>query len=298
VAPLITAAVCTRGRPESLGRTVRSLLACEHPAFEVLVVDQGDDDRSTASLQEFRGHPGLRHVRTATRGLAAARNLAMAEAAADLVAFTDDDCEVPCNWLDETERATADPGIVLLFGDVRPAACPDDGSFVPSHVAARPGLARSLREMPAVEGMGACMALRRIGWKALGGFDEMLGAGSPLRSAEELDFSMRALLAGRPVARSTRVRVLHHGLRRRGQVESVTWDYLFGTGAAFAKHAKCGHAALAGHLFRVALRWGRGRSPVAIGAEPRRALRLEAFTAGFLRGLAMPVDRRTGLFLR
>ena len=142
------------------------------------------------------------------------------------------------------------------------------------------------------------MALRRIGWKALGGFDEMLGAGSPLRSAEELDFSMRALLAGRPVARSTRVRVLHHGLRRRGQVESVTWDYLFGTGAAFAKHAKCGHAALAGHLFRVALRWGRGRSPVAIGAEPRRALRLEAFTAGFLRGLAMPVDRRTGLFLR
>ena len=44
--PEIAVVVCTRNRPDSLGRTLESLSAQTHPRFEVIVVDQSEEDRT------------------------------------------------------------------------------------------------------------------------------------------------------------------------------------------------------------------------------------------------------------
>ena len=45
----VSALVCTRNRPDSVIRTVRSLLLCRDP-FELLVIDQSSDDRTIDAL--------------------------------------------------------------------------------------------------------------------------------------------------------------------------------------------------------------------------------------------------------
>jgi hypothetical protein len=69
---------------------------------------------------------------------------------------------------------------------------------------------RNIREKARVEGVGACMAIRRSLLTALGGFDEELGAGAQLYSAEDTDIAVRALLAGFYVCETPDAAVYHY----------------------------------------------------------------------------------------
>src|SRR5581483_11263448 len=71
----VTAVVCTRDRGPAVIRTLQSILLNTYPAFDVVVVDQSDDERTREALSPFRARGDVRYVRTASRGLAAGRNL-------------------------------------------------------------------------------------------------------------------------------------------------------------------------------------------------------------------------------
>src|SRR5437867_3035600 len=82
-----TVAVCTRGRADTLGDCIRSLLTQHYPGhlFEIIVVDDGSIDETAAvvnSLVDDR-HPRLRYVYQHSEGLSAARNRAIHEARGD-----------------------------------------------------------------------------------------------------------------------------------------------------------------------------------------------------------------------
>ena len=90
--------ICTN-RPGGLAAAVESVLMNESPPFELLVVAQGEDaawasDALAALPDRFRHDPRLRIVHDRNRGLSRARNVAIKEAAGDLILFTDDDCIV------------------------------------------------------------------------------------------------------------------------------------------------------------------------------------------------------------
>ena len=91
--PMISVVVCTRNRPQSLLATLRSLTAMSYRPFEVVVVDNAPSSEATreAVLAEYGGDPRVRYVREPRPGLSCARNRGIEEAAADIVAFTDDD---------------------------------------------------------------------------------------------------------------------------------------------------------------------------------------------------------------
>ncbi|MGH7894136.1 MAG: hypothetical protein ACREQL_05660, partial [Candidatus Binatia bacterium] len=153
-----------------------------------------------------------------------------------------------------------------------------------------PVLARSLRDKNRVEGTGACMAIRRSLWRALGGFDETLGAGARLRAAEETDLTIRALRAGFFVYETPRVRVTHHGFYPWALHHTVMARYWYGTGAAFARSFVAHPVAIGGVLVGLAGRWVVGTSRVAssLDARPHRLTRLAAFARGFAAGLVAP----------
>jgi glycosyltransferase involved in cell wall biosynthesis len=77
----------------TLRRAIDSVLQQSHSAFEVIAVDDGSLDASWALLQAYAAaDPRVRPLRVAANGgVAAARNLALAAAAGQFVAFLDSD---------------------------------------------------------------------------------------------------------------------------------------------------------------------------------------------------------------
>lgn len=298
-APTITAVIATRDRGDSVLRPLCGILKNDHPSFEIIVVDQSADNRTEMALQPFLHSAPVCYIRTSTRGASAGRNIGIASARSELIAITDDDCEVPANWLRELATAfTIDEKIGIVFGNI--VAVPHDRStgFVVSYVRNEPLLARSLREKHLVEGTSACMGLKRKTWRVLGGFDELLTVGAPLKGAEDTDLSIRALLADYFIYHTPRLTVVNHSFFLWREVGMVNHRYLYGNGAMFAKLLKCKRWSALSLLARLAGKGFSGSSSVYRGERRQIWLKTTSFMRGFLAGAITPVDRARGRFIR
>ncbi|MGH9587286.1 MAG: glycosyltransferase family 2 protein [Acidobacteriaceae bacterium] len=91
----VSVIIPTRNRPDLVVTAVRSALRQDFANFEIIVVIDGDDPRTTRALSDFTD-PRLRVIDLAvTVGAAEARNVGVHEARGEWVAFLDDDDE----WL-------------------------------------------------------------------------------------------------------------------------------------------------------------------------------------------------------
>ncbi len=129
----ICAAVVS-ARPGSVGACLDSLLAQTLPAsaFRILVVA----DYSAPVLD----HPGISWLLNAPRSIAAKRNLALRNAQAAIIAFTDDDCTAQPNWLQEgLSHLEAHPGETGVQGHiVVPSTGTDTGNLKEARRLGRP----------------------------------------------------------------------------------------------------------------------------------------------------------------
>lgn len=83
--------VATIGRTNELKRLLESLTQQEFPDYEVILVDQNDDDRLRDVMDEFAERVPLVRI-SAPKGLSKARNAGLLLAAGEIIAFPDDDC--------------------------------------------------------------------------------------------------------------------------------------------------------------------------------------------------------------
>jgi glycosyltransferase involved in cell wall biosynthesis len=105
--PLVSVIVATYRRPELLARQLASLARQDVAAsWEVIVADNGRDDRTRAVVERFRGRvPGIRWIDASMgNGSPGARNAGARAARGDLLLFLDDDDE-------------ADPALVRVLVD-------------------------------------------------------------------------------------------------------------------------------------------------------------------------------------
>jgi len=293
----ISAVICTRDRGSSVVDTVASVLQDSDAAFELLVVDQSQSLDTETSLKCFRGDPRFGYLHSKEPGLSRGRNLGITESRGEIIAFTDDDCDVPWNWIESiADTFRIDSQIQLVFGCVLTAPHDSSRGFIPCYEIREPFLGRVLRDKYRIDGMGACMAVRRDLWSHLSGFDPHLGAGSPLHSAEENDFAIRSLIAGSWVYETPSVQVSHRGFHLHEETEEIVFGYLYGTGAMFAKHFRLGSRGLRPLLARILWRWIFQPPRVKYSASGRRWLRLASFSRGWMAGMRLPIDRSTGQF--
>lgn len=294
--PKFAVILATRNRPEGAVRAVRSIL-CSAVPLELIVIDQSDDSLTTESLESFASDPRLAVVKSTEIGLARARNMGWRRTSAELLAFTDDDCEVCPGWLEGLATALAhDERIGLVFGAVHAPGYDRSKGFVMAYTPPQFRVARQIREKTRVECVGACMAARRSMLVALGGFDEELGSGARLCSAEDTDIGVRALLAGFHVCETPEAGVYHYGFRPWSIGVRVVHDYMIGLGATNAKMLRLGRLRAIQPIAALAWRWLARNPVVDLNHRPPRMPRLRSFLFGFRAGLSAPLDAN-GRFL-
>jgi GT2 family glycosyltransferase len=243
----ISVIICTRDRPDTIGQALESVCQCDFDSFDVHIMDQSTNTKTREVVEEltkrFASTCTIVYHHLDKAGLSRAYNAGLRVATSEIVACTDDDVIVPSDWLRQIERAFAsDPELGLLYGQVLiPASlvqAEKEGLIVPSLPIAR--RERIYKRGFRVFGMGANMAMRKSTHALVGGFDEALGGGGPLRSSQDFDFAYRVFRAGKAILLAPEVKVDHYGTRTADQWPGTMTAYGIGDGAFYSKHIRCG----------------------------------------------------------
>ena len=89
--PRVSVVVCAYNAADTLDDCLTSLAALTYPDVEVIVVNDGSRDATSAIARRY---PGVRVLDIPNGGLSAARNVGLAQATGEIVAYTDADTRV------------------------------------------------------------------------------------------------------------------------------------------------------------------------------------------------------------
>jgi glycosyltransferase involved in cell wall biosynthesis len=243
--------ICSRNRPGMLYRALQLVQKNSPGNVQVLVVDSASD---TGETHQVCLDAGVDYVRAEIPGLSIARNLGLASVTAEIVVFTDDDCEPWPRWIGEVTAPFSDGSVGVVTGRVAgQPRNPPAGTY-----SGRPLSGLDL-------GHGALMAFRRTAVLDIGGFDPVLGAGRRLAGAEDLDMFCRLLRAGWSAVHQPDAIVGHANVRRDAEHRRLLYGYGLGLGAMVAKY------------WRLERRLGLKLAGVVLARTMRRALRASAY---------------------
>lgn len=274
-----------------LNATIESLLALDYPDFDVIVVDNRPGSRKgglTLSTTDRR----VRVVEESKRGVAAARNRGIADSTSDIVAFTDDDVAIDQQWLRFiASRFLRNPEVDGIGGLVLPVELKEPsqlwfeeffGGFTQLFSTEIMSMKLSAKKdgmfpySPGMFGAGCNMAFRRSALDKNGGFDVLLGTGTPSRGGEDLAIFMKQVLTGGTVAFEPRAVVRHHHRNN----EEAFFKQVFGYGTGLTAMFTALILQDPRHLFRILRRVPGAyrilskprdeRSPSSVASFPRR----------------------------
>lgn len=206
--PSVSVVVATRNRAMLLRRCLASLQAQTYPRdrYEIIVVDDGSTDgtpeEAAALAQAWEGT--LRVLRMAHGGPARARNAGIRASRAEIVAFTDSDCGVAANWLQQLVRTLEHDAGDGVGGPIVTAAT---RSWVARYLDAAAFYRHRVRHGQIDYLLTASAAFRRAALEAVGGFSERAGAWG-----EDADLSFRLRRYGYRLLLAPKGIVTHYGM--------------------------------------------------------------------------------------
>lgn len=226
--PRLAVVVPTRDRPRLLAGCLAALRAAEVQVADIVVVDSAS--RNPEAVAPARAL-GIAVVRCDRPGASLARNVGWRMTRQPLVAFVDDDVCVSPTWASNVTAPFFFPDVVLVTGAVGVDAPVNDRAVATTEdvEGGRFGLDR-LGHV----GASANLAVRRDVLEAVGGFDELLGAGGRFRAAEDLDLFDRMLRHG-DGWHELGARAVHDQWRSRRDLLGLELSYGIGFGARLAK---------------------------------------------------------------
>lgn len=220
--------IVTQYEDPRIESTLASLDEQERRPEEVLVADGSREEAFREQLAAWVDEHGAHIVHEAGASVARARNLALAEAEGEVVAFLDTDQRAPPSWL-RTLVAPIEAGEAdWTGGPTRPDTELDLVELKERRLYA------AAREDPTRIPMGNS-AWRRTIFEQVGGFDERLDAGG-----EDWDLALRAARAGFE-GRLVEEAWVHHDLRALDSYATVArkqFDYNVGGGMAYLKNRR------------------------------------------------------------
>lgn len=211
--------VCTYNRAESLKDTLAALARLEAPptrTWEVVVVDNNSRDHTRQVVEEMQHTwPCLRYMFEPAQGLSHARNRGIAEAAGEVILFTDDDVLPEPDWLEtslaglEKYGADACGGYIAPIWETPPPVWLTERFY--GFLAVRTDRSDDYPiEAASQAPFGANMVIRKAVFGKVGGFDTSRGRkGKVLASGEDGELFERILAAGFKVVFLGQSRVHH-----------------------------------------------------------------------------------------
>jgi len=203
-APRVSVVVCTYNGGRTLRQCLASLQQLRYSNYEIIVVDDGSTDDTQ---QILAGYQGVRAIAQENQGLSVARNVGLAAATGDIVAYTDSDCFANPDWVTHLVYQLQRSGAAAVGG---PNLTPDDG-WLAGCVAAAPGQPTHVLEsdQEAEHIPGCNMAFRRSALLAINGFDPTYR-----KAGDDVDICWRLQNAGQWITFAPGAFVWHH--RRQG----------------------------------------------------------------------------------
>jgi GT2 family glycosyltransferase len=234
--------VATHNRCESVRMFLSNLKNLCLPGAlecEVLMVDNNSTDATKQVVTDYAvsRNPAVRYLFEQRQGKSSALNTGIREAEGDILAFTDDDCVPDQYWIASiVKEFREDPSLSVLGGRVE-LYNKNDISHSISLSKKRIHIChhREIFLQPKI--MGGNMVFRRIVFNGLSGFDTLLGPGTKMRAAEDLDILWRLYKKQFKMVYSPDVLVFHnHGRKTQAEDNALTRAYGIGRGAVYCKH--------------------------------------------------------------
>ena len=292
---LLTIVVCSRNRPQQLQAWWAHICTiADSNTTSILVIDQSDEPPLLPSA------PNLTIIHRPGRGLARARNLALAHATTPYVAFCDDDCRPDHDWIVAiTTVIHQQPEVALLYGAVWPSGNDYQLHHHHTHAGSTVWASRAdglvcsaLRVAPAAAGyttpvapleclgQGNNMIVARAAVQQWGGFHPWLGAGAWLQAGEDVEFTLRLLSHGALCMYDPQVRLSHDAWQTPALLTATEHGYSVGMLAVHIWYALNGMT-----VAREYLRFRFHTAQKTIGASDEATKRSTAFL--WARGLAL-----------
>lgn len=107
--PPVSVVINTLNRADLLDDAIAGVMQLDYPAFELVVVNGPSTDHSEEVLARWQGR--IKHLRCEVANLSVSRNVGIAAASGEIVAFLDDDAVPHPQWLRHLAKAFADPTV-------------------------------------------------------------------------------------------------------------------------------------------------------------------------------------------
>ena len=199
--PRVSVIVCAYNAAETLEEALESLRRLTYPDHEVVLVNDGSSDATGAIARRY---PFARVIDIPNGGLSNARNVGLAHAQGDIVAYTDADVRVDPDWLTFLVQPFLRSDVVASGG---PNVVPQEDSWMAQCVARSPGgPTHVLLDDRIAEHVPGCnMAYRREALQAIGGFNPIY-----VRAGDDVDVCWRLQARGGRVGFAPAALVWHH----------------------------------------------------------------------------------------
>jgi GT2 family glycosyltransferase/sugar lactone lactonase YvrE len=199
--PRVSVVVCAYNAADTVEDCLASLDRLTYPDYEVILVNDGSRD---ATPEIGRRHPRVRVIDVPNGGLSAARNVGLAEASGEIVAYTDADTRVDQDWLTFLVQPFLNSDVVASGG---PNVVPPDDPPIAQCIARAPGgPTHVLLDDRIAEHVPGCnMAFRRDALLAIGGFNPIY-----LRAGDDVDVCWRLQARGWRIGFASAALVWHH----------------------------------------------------------------------------------------
>ena len=199
--PKVSVVVCAFNAADTIDDCLASLDALTYPKTEILLIDDGSRDNTAVIAQQ---HPKVRVISVPNGGLSNARNVGLAEATGEIIAYTDADVQVDPDWLTYLIQPLVTSNAAGTGG---PNLVPHDDPWVAQCVARSPGgPTHVLLDDRVAEHVPGCnMAFRRDALLSIGGFNSVY-----LRAGDDVDICWRLQAKGLQIHFSPSALVWHH----------------------------------------------------------------------------------------
>jgi len=199
--PKVSVVVATYNGARTLEACLQSLVDLDYPDLEVIVIDDGSTDHTPEIVNDY---PMIRYIKQPNKGLSVARNVGIAAASGEIVAFTDSDCIADKDWLNYLVR-TFESGNYAAVGG--PNISPPAHDRIQACVAAAPGSPSHvlLTDTDAEHIPGCNMAFYKWALATIDGFDPVFR-----KAGDDVDVCWRLLQGGFRIGFSPSAVVWHH----------------------------------------------------------------------------------------